>query len=77
MMEIAKKPSGLPRPVRITPTVRINQILSKTFSIEIPRYFLTNDLGQLPHLAYYLFSKSKLDLADLELKKYKNEIRNF
>ena len=40
-MEIVEKPSELPRPVRITPTIRITQIVPKTdFSFEIPYYFL-------------------------------------
>ena len=41
MIEIVKKPSELPRPVRITPTVWITQIVPKTdFPFEIANYFL-------------------------------------
>ena len=39
-MEIGKKPSGLPRLVRITPTVWITEIVPKTdFSFDIPDNF--------------------------------------
>ena len=45
-MEIIEKPSELPRLIRITPTIRITQIVPKTdFSFEIPNYFFTKDLA--------------------------------
>ena len=70
MMEIVKKPSGLPRPVRITPTVRITSIIPKTdFLLEISNYFFTKDLAQLPSLLLYLIRTLKLELGGLKLKK--------
>ena len=69
-MEIVKNPSELPRPVRITPTVRITQIVHKTvFSFEVPNYCFTKDLAQLPSLLLYLILTLKLELGGLKLKK--------
>ena len=69
-MEIVKKPSELPRPVRITPTIRITQIVPKTdFSFEISNYFFTKDLVQLPNLLLYLILSLKFELGGLKLKK--------
>ena len=76
-MEIAKKPSGLPRLVRITPTVRITRIAQKTdFFDRNCNLFFYKKLSTDSAPSIILIRFGKLDFGGLELKKVQKYSKN-
>ena len=67
-MKIVKKPSGLPRLVRITPTIRITQIVPKTDSyIRNSKLFFYKRPNRASASSLILILFVKFDLGGIEL----------